>query len=73
MCIRDRFLGSTGNTEGATLHLVFNLVTAVCVFLFPELFLALARVCARYSTPLRLGVFLATIFFALPLASIFIV
>lgn len=67
------FLGSTGNTEGATLHLVFNLVTAVCVFLFPELFLALARVCARYSTPLRLGVFLAVFFFALPLASIFIV
>ncbi|EEI25995.1 MULTISPECIES: sodium:phosphate symporter [Corynebacterium] len=67
------FVARTGNSEGATLHLVFNLVMVALVALFPDVFLALARTCARHSTPLRLVIFLAVMFFALPLASMFLV
>lgn len=67
------FVFRTGNSEGAMLHFIFNLATAVLVFVFPDLFLSLARVCSRRATPLRLGIFLAIMFFGLPLAGMFLV
>ena len=67
------FVARTGNSEGAMLHLVFNLATALLVFLFPDMFLSLARACSRHATPLRLGIFLVVMFFGLPLAGMFLV